>query len=549
MGTFLFSNSKYWIKTMKYKMKQIVSILLIVLFFASCQQKHSDNTALVKVKIEGLEEFEYLVKRDASPFSSKIKEGDYKVRLENGELQLEIPNVTEPEYLFFIPTGDEGPFYTIAFFIDKGENTFEGKLAPMKGIPNLKVINKTKLVASAVNQVQTEFDERRAKMHNLFQEYSGKHSQDETEAYINKLQADAKEWELNWVKNHSNEWYAAFMVNYYLSSGADAAKLELLLSYLDPKMDNKQVRNIKARIKEMKNTNIKLEDFIQAKNVRYKVDPSYKGSDFKNVTYMSAIESNKLCELNKEGQFQIIDAHGKSVNTFKPETKSPVTSFAVSLNNDIYALTPNIKTIVKKHRGKEIKKQVVDGVECLVLDAKGKEKKRFAFDGLGAASGAKFLNDQLIVSDCKMGKLYIFDAKSGEKKSEIADMRTCCGILDFCVGADNQLLVADLGAFRVQGYKLNGEKILAFGKRGKEMEEFHGCCNPVNIGRLSNGAIVTVEKSPTRIKIYSQEGARLIEGIEELVKGCAYIPMAIDNVDNLYLASPEKGLVKCVVKV
>lgn len=44
----------------------------------------------------------------------------------------------------------------------------------------------------------------------------------------------------------------------------------------------------------------------------------------------------------------------------------------------------------------------------------------------------------------------------------------------------------------------------------------------------------------------SQDGAKQIQGIQELVKGCSYIPMIVDSHDNLYLASPKKGLVKCI---
>ena len=91
-----------------------------------------------------------------------------------------------------------------------------------------------------------------------------------------------------------------------------------------------------------------------------------------------------------------------------------------------------------------------------------------------------------------------------------------------------------------------GKNILAFGKRGKELNDFHGCCNPVSVANLSTGAIVTVEKDPTRIKVYSKDGAKQIAGIEELVKGCSYIPMTVDGKDNLYLASPKKGIIKCV---
>ena len=88
--------------------------------------------------------------------------------------------------------------------------------------------------------------------------------------------------------------------------------------------------------------------------------------------------------------------------------------------------------------------------------------------------------------------------------------------------------------------------MFVFGQRGKTINDFHGCCNPVNVAYLYNGVNVTVEKDPTRIKVYSKEGAKKIAGISELVKGCTYIPMIVDSKDNLYLASGEKGIVKCV---
>ena len=107
-------------------------------------------------------------------------------------------------------------------------------------------------------------------------------------------------------------------------------------------------------------------------------------------------------------------------------------------------------------------------------------------------------------------------------------------------------MVANLGAFRVQSFDLTGKSLMSFGKRGRELDAFHGCCNPVSVASLNNGAIVTVEKDPTQIKVFSKEGPSLIAGIDELVKGCSYIPMAVDKDDNLYLASPEKGIVKCI---
>jgi hypothetical protein len=45
--------------------------------------------------------------------------------------------------------------------------------------------------------------------------------------------------------------------------------------------------------------------------------------------------------------------------------------------------------------------------------------------------------------------------------------------------------------------------------------------------------------------VYTKSGAKKIEGIQELVKGCAYIPMVSDSKNNLYLASANSGIVRC----
>ncbi|MCX6865532.1 MAG: hypothetical protein NTV46_04820 [Verrucomicrobia bacterium] len=66
---------------------------------------------------------------------------------------------------------------------------------------------------------------------------------------------------------------------------------------------------------------------------------------------------------------------------------------------------------------------------------------------------------------------------------------------------------------------------------------------------LADGSIVTVEKSPTRVKIYDKEGKteKPVTGLGELVEGCSTIPIAVDSMGALYLASATKNcIVKCV---
>ena len=110
------------------------------------------------------------------------------------------------------------------------------------------------------------------------------------------------------------------------------------------------------------------------------------------------------------------------------------------------------------------------------------------------------------------------------------------------------MLVANLGAFKVQTYT-NRKKSSEFGARGEKLEDFHGCCNPVNLAALGSKFIVSVEKDTTRVKICDTKGkdAKTIEGLGELVSGCTTIPVVVDSKGSIYLASAGKRcIVKCV---
>ncbi len=169
-------------------------------------------------------------------------------------------------------------------------------------------------------------------------------------------------------------------------------------------------------------------------------------------------------------------------------------------------------------------------------------------------TGMKNTDAMAVDSD---GNLHIFSTLTEEKKVKSgARMRTVqipigveCGIFDFCEAPDNTIAVSNLGAFKLQQFDLDGKLLKEFGQRGRGLDDFQGCCNPVSAGYLPGGGILTVEKSPTRIKIYDANGknAQLIDGIEELVKGCSFIPVAVDSKGNIYLAASAKGyIVKCV---
>ncbi len=380
--------------------------------------------------------------------------------------------------------------------------------------------------------------------------YKPGNTKEQVEELIIKLEPQQKEIEaLNekFIKEYPSSAHAASLVVGKLS-GKNAKEANKMIKGMAPEIQkNATIVKALAEIAKKGEKDVSIDELMaNVKNVSYKVDEKFKGENLKDIIYLGLMSNNSICALKKDGTVQIITPAGKLASSFKPVLKGQATSLAVDTNDDIYVLCGVMEKLVKKIRGRSVERMMPKGVLCSVFNAKGETKAEYACEGLVTATGVKIVDNNMIVADCRGSKLAMFDKTSGKVGPIMDGMRPCCGILDFSVNSKKEILVANLGAFRVQGFNFSGESILTFGQRGKDLNDFHGCCNPVAVTSLNSGAIVTVEKDPTRIKIYSKSGAKQIAGIEELVKGCSYIPMVADSKDNLYLASGAKGIVKCV---
>jgi hypothetical protein len=346
--------------------------------------------------------------------------------------------------------------------------------------------------------------------------------------------------------------------------GAPAKKLKKLADLISPSLaKHPSVIQMNRQLESMLATEAGLNAFMKGvEDVKYKVDDTFNGSEFKNMRYLSIFNNNDLCMIHstnsvlsdllfgneKEPDFKICIANnqGEKLKEFAFKEKGTPAALAVDENDLIYVMASQ-KVIQKaKSRGRSISKVKNNGVICFVFNRDGKKLKEWKLDELNKATGAKIHKGNLIVSDSETRRLGVYSKETGALESKVDDMRTCCGILDFDVDSKGNLLVANLGSFRVDVYNFKGEKSVSFGHRGQTINDFHGCCNPVSVKKLKGGAVITVEKSPTRIKVYTSAGAKTIAGVDELVKGCEYIPVTSDDKDNIYLASPEKGLVKCI---
>lgn len=363
---------------------------------------------------------------------------------------------------------------------------------------------------------------------------------------INEYYKEQNKLQLNFIKENPKAHYSVFLV-WGMVSGASKKKIEELLSYVDPSLQNTNCyKKAQAKLAELKNEATLGQFMKEAKNVNYQLDNTFDGKSLTNVAYMGVLSNNHLCALKADGSIQVISSTGKKLLEFKAELTGKAQAIAIDKKDNIYVMDVQQKSKKLKLRGRMIETQQPNGVKVLVYDSKGNKLRDYAVADMVSATGAKVSGNKLVIADTRADFLGIYDTENGKMLSKIGGMRPCCNILDIDINEKDEIILANLGAFRVQSFDLQGNTILSFGNRGRELMDFHGCCNPVSVASLSTGAIVTVEKDPTRVKVFSKDGAKAISGIEELVKGCLHIPMAVDANDNLYLASQKKGIVKCV---
>ena len=503
--------------------------------FSACNQGVKKDEYILKGKINGIKDGTLLLKKDFND------PNPVKFPIKNGEFTVKGKAFSEPTDLFFAIKDKDTRF---GIYVHKGEHTFTAdysvKKTPYGEMPQLKNIKKT---GCDVNRQEEEFHKLDGEIRKKY-DYRKIKKENQKQFFKDREDATNKMMREYVVKN-SNKYYAA-LIAARLAHGQNAKGLKEILDLLDPKLDTKIVRSLKAKYKSMMESDVDPSKIIKAKNVKYAINKSFDGKALTNVKYLAMLRNNNVCALFNDGKIKFINPKGKVVKEIDPKTKEKVTTICSHKDVDmIFALYPLKKEVSKKIRGKMMKYNECYAYSCKVFNLLGEEVKDFKLEGITSAFGSRVFDNRLLVSDYNKKSITVFDVNSAEKVSEIKGLRPCCLILDFSINAKKEILVANLGAFRVNAFDISGKSLLAFGKRGRGINEFHGCYNPVSVAYLNSGAIVTVEKDPTRVKVYSNEGAKVIQGIQELVEGCSYIPMIVDTKDNLYLASPKKGMIKC----
>ncbi len=524
---------------MKNRFKlNFTAIAIIVAVTTSC----SKSTFKLSGTLEGITDGVIIL---SSMEDRKIAD---TAKIENGKFEF-TGDIPTPTY-YYLRIEDK-PYGHLYFYAENAKMTLIGHGDTL----NKAVITggKTQDYANEIAKLTEELSEK-YKATELISELYGRDGRGpvtaQREGEINDLLAKYREdinlGKIEFIKSHPKAFYSSILVG-QVANGKSAEDIEYFIGLLDPKLaEQPRIVKLREKAEELKKTEVSISSFIKdAHNLVYKVDNNYKGADHKEVAYLAVLSNNNVCALKNDGTVRIIKPDGSVLKEFKSGLKSKPSAIAVGKEDKIFVFgsITEMKSVEVRGQTREIATPV--GVECIVFNAGGSKLKEMRLEGVVTATGAKVTNKNILIADTRGRKIMIFDAETGQSSSSIENLRTCCGILDFAIRNDSEVLVANLGAFRVEGFDYSGKSLISFGQRGTTLDDFHGCCNPVSVGFLSNGGVVTVEKDPTRIKVYSSEGAKKIEGIEELVKGCAFIPMTVDSNDNVYLASKTGGIIKC----
>lgn len=273
----------------------------------------------------------------------------------------------------------------------------------------------------------------------------------------------------------------------------------------------------------------------------YAVGQTYgKTERLPQISALAAGKDDFLAVASMDKIFIYDPAKGESVRNFDTGMKG-ITAVAVD-GQTIYVFSRRTEAKEIQANGRKYTLEVPLEALCKTFTWEGSPIGDIKLEKLTDVINAKVLDGKIYVSD--FGGTHTvrsFDAKTGKSlKSYGKDLRLCCGILDFAVDPKtSDVLIANLGAFRLERYSSGGYLRSSFGKRGQQPTGFQGCCNPVSAAVLPDGNLVVAEKDPSRVKVYSSNGQMLFafSDLQELVKGCNRVSVAVDSKGRVYLGA------------
>jgi hypothetical protein len=185
-----------------------------------------------------------------------------------------------------------------------------------------------------------------------------------------------------------------------------------------------------------------------------------------------------------------------------------------------------------------------------LYDDKGARTGGFAAgtrDRAAEVTAVRFVRDSILIADAAARIIRRYDLRGAEQGAIGAGNKTGGFMLpnkslDFDVDPAGVVHATDTGRHRVTSWTLDGKMVASFGKFGMaRLEDFVGCCNPVNVAVAPDGGIVTAEKMIARVKVFSKDRSLLaVIGPEHFDPMCRHIHVAVDSTGRIVAADPER---------
>lgn len=169
-------------------------------------------------------------------------------------------------------------------------------------------------------------------------------------------------------------------------------------------------------------------------------------------------------------------------------------------------------------------------------------------DLLGLVTAIGFVEGGVLVADARSRWIRHYDL-GGRLVNNIGDrhrkggFHIPNGVVDFAVGGDGVVHVANPGMHRVERYRPSGELLGHFGRfDGRDPAGFPGCCNPTNLALAADGRVVVTEKAGPRVKVYDAEGRFLavVADGETFDAGAKNMDVAVDGAGRIAVIDPAR---------
>ena len=391
---------------MKTKLFKTVILFSTALMLFACGSKTEQKSKFVLAgTLEDVQEANLIFRGSSKADTIKVTNGTFTI---TGDY----PTTRRVSLIF---TNDTVRKY-LQFFVENTTMTLTGKATELEKavIKGSKVQDDYSIYTAMMMPLQEKYQ---SQMNEFFK--LGAHITDEQREEMKKISskyvANGNKIIDLYIKENPSSYYAA-EISVSKIRGKSAKESEAILNALPEEMQsNILVIEARKKIETMKTVEVGIDEAMKdASNVTYKVDNKFNGSALTSVKYMGLLSNNNICALTTSGDIITFDANGKTVSKFTPSIDGKASSIAIDEKDQVYILSSIMKEVTQKVRGKVHTKMVADGVKCTITSTKGDVISTFNLADVKIATGARVIDNHLIVADYKSARIAMFNATTGE---------------------------------------------------------------------------------------------------------------------------------------